>query len=142
MAINPQLVHHKLHHKLHHQVVVQARCSYIMLCHEIDLTPSIAGFTSKQAYKMGIPAIGIVAVLVANVTFSAWQSPPGKNPAPPPLQVLACSICPAVQLHLTLLLLLTSILHINLHMSLTLVTGKKDTKLASLLTRWSKIASI
>ncbi len=96
MAINPQLVHHKLHHKLHHQVVVQARCSYIMLCHEIDLTPSIAGFTSKQAYKMGIPAIGIVAVLVANVTFSAWQSPPGKNPAPPPppsacMQHLPCS---------------------------------------------------
>ncbi|KAL0017904.1 hypothetical protein WJX79_004529, partial [Trebouxia sp. C0005] len=40
-----------------------------------------AGFTSKQAYKMGIPAIGIVAVLVANVAFSAWQSPPG-GPTP------------------------------------------------------------
>ena len=51
-----------------------------MNCHGIDLTPSIAGFTSKQAYKMGIPAIGIVAVLVANVAFSAWQSPPGKTP--------------------------------------------------------------
>ena len=31
----------------------------------------IAGFTSKEAYQMGIPAIGIVAVLVANVTFIA-----------------------------------------------------------------------
>ena len=36
-----------------------------------------AGFTSKQAYKMGIPSIGIVAVLVANVTFIAWATPPG-----------------------------------------------------------------
>ncbi len=26
---------------------------------------------------MGIPAIGIVAVLVANVTFVAWVTPPG-----------------------------------------------------------------
>ena len=32
----------------------------------------MAGFTSKEAYQMGIPAIGIVAVLVANVTFIAW----------------------------------------------------------------------
>ena len=38
-----------------------------------------AGFTSKQAYKMGIPAIGIVAVLVANVAFIAWSTPPGTN---------------------------------------------------------------
>ena len=37
-----------------------------------------AGFTSKQAFKMGIPAIGIVAVLVANVTFIAWATPPGE----------------------------------------------------------------
>ncbi len=35
-----------------------------------------AGFTSKEAYQMGIPAIGIVAVLVANVTFVAWVTPP------------------------------------------------------------------
>lgn len=37
------------------------------------------GFTSKQAYKMGIPSIGIVAVLVANVTFIAWATPPGDS---------------------------------------------------------------
>lgn len=37
-----------------------------------------AGFTSKQAYKIGIPSIGIVAVLVANVTFIAWATPPGR----------------------------------------------------------------
>ena len=34
--------------------------------------PCFAGFTSKEAYQMGIPAIGIVAVLVANVTFITW----------------------------------------------------------------------
>ena len=28
---------------------------------------------------MGIPAIGIVAVLVANVTFIAWATPPGGS---------------------------------------------------------------
>lgn len=28
---------------------------------------------------MGIPAIGIVAVLVANVTFIAWATPPGDD---------------------------------------------------------------
>ena len=27
---------------------------------------------------MGIPAIGIVAVLLANVTFVAWVTPPGQ----------------------------------------------------------------
>jgi hypothetical protein len=75
-AINPQLVHHKIHQ----QFVLQATCLHITFCRGGDSTPSIAGFTSKQAYKMGIPAIGIVAVLVANVTFSAWQSPPGKTP--------------------------------------------------------------
>lgn len=37
----------------------------------------VAGFTSKQAHKIGIPSIGIVAVLVANVTFIAWATPPG-----------------------------------------------------------------
>ena len=31
---------------------------------------------------MGIPAIGIVAVLVANVTFVAWVTPPGNPPHP------------------------------------------------------------
>ena len=36
-----------------------------------------AGFTSKKAYEMGIPAIGIVAVLVANVAFVAWVQTPG-----------------------------------------------------------------
>jgi len=41
------------------------------------LSMSTAGFSSKQAYKMGIPAIGIVAVLVASVTFVAWVTPPG-----------------------------------------------------------------
>lgn len=40
-----------------------------------------AGFTSKQAHKIGIPSIGIVAVLVANVTFIAWATPPG-GPTP------------------------------------------------------------
>ncbi|KAL3145896.1 hypothetical protein ABBQ38_015264 [Trebouxia sp. C0009 RCD-2024] len=40
-----------------------------------------AGFTSKEAYQMGIPAIGIVAVLVANVTFITWSTPPG-GPTP------------------------------------------------------------
>ena len=38
-----------------------------------------AGFTSHQAFKMGIPAIGIVAVLVANVTFIAYATPPGVD---------------------------------------------------------------
>ena len=39
-----------------------------------------AGFTSKKAYEMGIPAIGIVAVLVANVAFVAWVQVPGAAP--------------------------------------------------------------
>lgn len=39
-----------------------------------------AGFTLLQAYKMGIPAIGIVAVLVANVAFVAWVQTPGQPP--------------------------------------------------------------
>ena len=67
-------------YKIHQQFVLQATCLHITFCRGGDSTPSIAGFPSKQAYKMGIPAIGIVAVLVANVTFSAWQSPPGKTP--------------------------------------------------------------
>ena len=44
------------------------------------LAAACAGFTSKQAFKMGIPAIGIVAVLVANVTFIAYATPPGTSP--------------------------------------------------------------
>ena len=41
-----------------------------------------AGFSSKQAYKMGIPAIGIVAVLVANVAFVGWVQTPGAAAVP------------------------------------------------------------
>ena len=86
---------------------------HIMFCQGINLTPSIPGFTSKQAYKMGIPAIGIVAVLVANVTFSDWQSPPGKTPCAC-MQHLPCSAAPY-----HILFPLTSSLHIHHHMSLT-----------------------
>ena len=52
-------------------------CKRVALSREKQLV--LAGFTSKQAYKMGIPAIGIVAVLVANVAFIAWSTPPGNN---------------------------------------------------------------
>ncbi len=79
----------QLHHKVLQQVVLPATCLHITFHHGINVVLSIAGFTSKQAYKMGIPAIGIVAVLVANVTFSAWQSPPGKTPCAC-MQHLAC----------------------------------------------------
>ena len=93
MAIGSQLMHHKVHHKVQQQVVLQAMRLHIMFCQGINLTPSIPGFTSKQAYKMGIPAIGIVAVLMANVTFSAWQRPPGKTPWAC-MQHLPCSAAP------------------------------------------------
>ena len=39
---------------------------------------------------MGIPSIGIVAVLVANVTFIAWATPPGESISLPASAWLQC----------------------------------------------------
>ena len=38
-----------------------------------------AGLEPREAYQIGLPAIGITAVLVANVTFLGWATPPGGS---------------------------------------------------------------
>ena len=70
-------------------------------CNQVacDVCSVIAGFTSKQAYKMAIPAIGIVAVLVANVTFVAWTTPPGLQLLPGACCATAFKACCCQHLH-------------------------------------------
>ena len=46
---------------------------------DIILLSVLSGLAPREAYQIGLPAIGIVSVLVANVTFLGWATPPGGS---------------------------------------------------------------